>query len=336
LATSGTVGTVIFTTQQVIDLAFRRCRLSPEQIVSQHIDVALRQLSLTLSAWSNKLLALWAIDRPLVAMYEAQSDYYLPAGTLDIMNAQLRTVHSIPGTLVRHGSGLNNYYQFDFDDVAHVTQVGLTFGANATVDYVIQFSTDLSSYTTRVTVPSRSVSSGETLWYDISNAGVETLSMRVFAGSTSSINLSTVVVGNNPSDIPMSLMDRDTYAALPNKQFLGRPVQYYYDRQRGQPKMVIWPVPSSSYTSTSLISLYTHRQIQDVGTMQQELELPQRWYEAAIAELARKLSAEIKEVDPSLQAPLAAEADRQFRIASDGETDRASVRLLPMLRRYTR
>lgn len=336
MATSGTVGTTVFNTRQVIDHAVRRCKLAPEQITSSHLQTALELLWLMLSSWSNKLLALWAIDRPLVALSEAQSDVYLPAGTLDVMNAQLRTIQPIPGSLTLHGFGLNNYYQFDFTAASQVTQVGLTFSANATVGFVIQLSTDGSSYTTRVTVPATAFFNGQTVWYDIINGVTGTTSIRVFADATSSIRLTTLVAGTNPSDVPLSLMDRDTYAALPNKQYLGKPVQYYYDRQRGQPKLVLWPVPSTQYTQYTLLSLYTHRQLQDVGTMQQELEVPQRWYEAVVAGLASKCASAYKEVAGDVKTLLAAEAEAEFNLAATGETDRGALRITPNIRRYTR
>ncbi len=44
MATSGTVSTTNFTTRQVIDHAFRRCRLGAQQITSEMIDVANDQL----------------------------------------------------------------------------------------------------------------------------------------------------------------------------------------------------------------------------------------------------------------------------------------------------
>lgn len=336
MATSGTVGTTVFNTQRVIDHAVRRCKLAPEQVTASHLQTALELLWLMLSSWSNKLLALWAIDRPLLALSEAQGDVYLPAGTLDVMNAQIRTIQPIDGSLVQHGFGVNNYYQFDFTSAAQLTQVGLTFSANATVGFVIQLSTDGASYTTRVTVSPQAFFNGQTVWYDITNGGAGTISIRIYADVTSSIQLSSCVAGNNPSDIPLTLMDRDTYANLPNKQYLGRPVQYYYDRQRGQPKLVLWPVPSAQYVQYTLISLYTHRQIQDVGTMQQEIEVPQRWYEAVVAGLASKCAGAYKEVDPQIKMALAAEAEAEFNLAATGETDRGALRITPNIRRYTR
>ena len=49
MATSGTVSTTQFTTRQVIDHAYRRCRLGAQQITSEMIDIANDQLYLILS-----------------------------------------------------------------------------------------------------------------------------------------------------------------------------------------------------------------------------------------------------------------------------------------------
>jgi hypothetical protein len=74
----------------------------------------------------------------------------------------------------------------------------------------------------------------------------------------------------------------------------------------------------------------------DVGTLQQELEIPQRWYDAIVMKLASRLALEIDIVDPSmiqLLTPLAADS---LRIAWDGDNDGSSTTIQPMIGYYTK
>lgn len=337
MATSGTVGSTTFTTRQVIDHAMRRCKLAPQQITPEHIQTCLELLWLSLSTWGSKGLALWAIDRPLIGLGVGRVYHEMPSGTLDVMNANLRTVSLVDGTDA-HTSGVNNYYTKTLTTAGPVTQVGFRPNnfLSTTWSFVIQVSSDNGvSYTTRVTVLSKAVTFDDIYWYDVSGES-EATQVRIFGINGTTLQIQTFTAGYNAADIPLALVDRDTYSTLPNKNFLGRPTQYMYDRQRSPSSMVLWPLPSSAYTDLSMLALYTHRQIQDVGTMSQELELPQRWYMAAVCDLARNAAREIKEVDPSLIPSLDVDAERQLQTAWDGETDRAPVRLLPNIRGYTR
>jgi hypothetical protein len=142
------------------------------------------------------------------------------------------------------------------------------------------------------------------------------------------------VVENAMQEIPLAKINRDDYANLPNKFFLGRPVQFWYDKTIPDPILVVWPAPQVQFTFNQLV-LYVQRYIQDVGTLTQAIEVPQRWTLAIIAELSRLLNLHIPEAkgDPVL---LANEAKTQLDIAWGSETDMAPTYLRPRLWNYTR
>ena len=335
MATSGTVGATTFQTRQVIDHALRRCRLTPQQIVPEHIQSCTDLLWLILSTWTSKGLALWCIDRTNFGLTAGRTNITLPVGTLDVLNVNLRQVTSLPGTVTGTG-GLGNNYTLALDSATQVTQVGIQPSLDCVqCSYVIQVSTDGgANYVTQVTNTNVTLYAGQRYWYDISSS-TNVTHVRALAGSADTLTLSSITAANNPSDVPLALVDRDTYYALSNNQFLGRPTQYWYNRKRAQPELVLWPAPLDTYVSTFFLATALHRQIQDVGTLPQELELPQRWYLAAVCELARHAARELKEVDGSLIPMLDADAAQQLSIAWDGETDRAPVRLMPNIRGYT-
>jgi hypothetical protein len=74
----------------------------------------------------------------------------------------------------------------------------------------------------------------------------------------------------------------------------------------------------------------------DVGTLQQELEIPQRWYEAIVSKLASKLALETDAVDMNLIPLLDAKAEQALRAAWDGDNDGSPITITPAIGCYTR
>lgn len=351
MATSGTVGQTIFTTRQVIDHAMRRCKLAAQQITAEHLAIARDVLWLQLSTLNSRGIALWAVAAQLQGLVDSVAQVALSTGTLDVLDANLRTITRLTGTAsASTGTAANafdsslsttctnsvaaGYIQLLLATAAALTTCGICPNVSGTWAFTIQTSDDGVTWTTRVTQAATAVVAGTWLWYDVPGVSSTTY-MRIVGGATTTLDVRELVFGNAPSDIPLAPIDRNTYAALPNKSSTGRPTMYWLDRQRNIPQLTVWPTPSSAYVMTSLVALYTQRQIQDVGTLAQELEIPQRWYMAIVCELAKHLSLEIKEVDASLVPVLTAIADLEMTKAWDGESDRSPVRLLPNIRAYT-
>jgi hypothetical protein len=74
----------------------------------------------------------------------------------------------------------------------------------------------------------------------------------------------------------------------------------------------------------------------DVGTMTQELEVPQRWFDAIVALLASKLAEETPEVDAQLMPILEAKADKALAQAENEERDNSPIYWAPMIAPYTK
>jgi len=63
MATSGTVGTTVFTFDDILTIAARRCKLNPAVITAESIQTAKRTLYLNLVSMANTGLNLWRIQR---------------------------------------------------------------------------------------------------------------------------------------------------------------------------------------------------------------------------------------------------------------------------------
>lgn len=350
MATSGTVATTTFQTRKVIDHAFRRLKLVPQQIASEMLDAALDLLFLELSALGNRGIPLWTIERILLPIYFRTARVPTPLGTIDVFDVNLRENQRLSGTNSASEGTADNAFDEDIDTACtQVTPAGFIqmelssantvpiFGilpnATGTWDVTFQASNDGVTFTDILAVPTLAAVDGEWDWFDVEGVTDFTF-WRLQANGTTVLDVRELVFQNTPQEIPFYQLNRTDYSNLPNKTRTGRPTQFWYDKTRQQPELVIWPNPDSQFTF-SQITGFLHRQIQDVGTMQQEIECPQRWYLAIVLQLAKHLSKEIKEVPPDVIAQVEADAAWELKRAWDGESDGSDAFFRPNIRPYT-
>lgn len=328
MAVSGTVSTTVFNTRKVVDHAYRRCRIPPEGISSEQISFALDTLYLILSMLANRGLQLWCIEKEVMPLYQAQSLIEMPNGIVDILNTNLRTLQEVSGT----STSTSTTYQTVFTTSTQVTNVGVYWNG-ASTSYALETSNDGATWTTLATVANPNTSANETTWTDIEGS-LATLYFRVRA-TTGVLNQSSVFLGNTPTEIPMARLNRDDYVNLPNKAFQGRPLQFWVNRQLNNPILNLWPVPSDQFITAQVI-VWVKRYIMDVGTMTQEIEIPQRWYDAVVYVLAARLAEETPTVDPQMIAILDQKAQRALMEAENEERDDSPIYLTPNIAVYTR
>lgn len=328
MAVSGTVSTTVFNTRKVIDHAYRRCRVPPEGISSEQISFALDSLYLILSMLANRGLQLWCIEKYIMPLYQAQGLIEMPNGIVDILNTNLRTLQEVSGT----STTTSTTYQTVFTTDTQVTNVGVYWNG-ASTSYALETSDDGATWTTLVTVANPNTSANETTWTDIEGS-LATLYFRVRA-TTGVLNQSVVFLGNTPTEIPMARLNRDDYVNLPNKAFQGRPLQFWVNRQLNNPILYLWPVPSDQFITAQVI-VWIKRYIMDVGTMTQEIEIPQRWYDSVVYILAARIAEETPTVDPQMIAILDQKAQRSLLEAENEERDNSPIYLTPNIAVYTR
>lgn len=328
MATSGTVSQTRFTTRQVVDNAARRCKLLAPQITADHITIANDALYLLLSDLANQGAPLWCIEKVIYPLYAGVLSVPLGAATVDVLNANLRYLLEVTGT----NTDSATEREIEFATETEVTTVGIKWAAASAP---IEFARSDDGVTWEVIqTEDPDAVLGEWTWYDMDSV-VAALYFRVRATS-GVLDFETIYTANTPTEITLSRMNRDDYTNLPNKAFQSnRPLQYWFDRLLPQPFMRLWPVPDVS-AETSQIVAWRHRYIMDVGTLTQELEVPQRWFEAVVAMLAFRLSEEFAEVtDMALVARLEAAADKALYIAQQEERDNSPINFAPNISAYT-
>jgi hypothetical protein len=328
MAYSNTVSQTVFDTRKVMENAFRRCRVRPEMITAEYVSVANDQLYLLLSDLANMGAPLWCIEKQILPLYDGEGYITLDTKVVDILNSNLRQLQTVTGTNTTTATTRT----IDFGGATFVTTVGVLWTA-AAVPIAIERSVDGIVWTTIQTETPIAVA-GEWTWYDLaSSVATEFFRVRATSGS---LNFLEIYTGNTPTEIPLARMNRDDYTNLPNKSFQSnRPLQFWYDRLIPNPVMRLWPVPNSG-AITSQIVLWVQRYIMDVGTMTQQVEVPQRWYEAIVAMLASKLALEIAEVETSLIPLLDQKANVALYTAQAEERDNSPMMMAPNIAVYTR
>jgi hypothetical protein len=74
----------------------------------------------------------------------------------------------------------------------------------------------------------------------------------------------------------------------------------------------------------------------DVGSLTEEIEIPQRWFEAIVYQLAARLAEELPQVDPSMLPVLDQKAMRALNEAEVEERDNSPIYFTPNIAVYTR
>lgn len=326
MAVSGTISTTNFTTLKVVDHAFRRCRITAQRITAEMQQIASDLLYLLLSELASEKMPSWCIERLIFPFYVNQPIITMPLGTEMIVNCNYRYLQQVTGTNVDTSTTRTTH----FTSNTIVNTVGILWAANS-VPVVFETSDDGIVW---VQVGSSDVeaSIGEWVWTDIA-VGDPANYFRTRATSGVLVT-ANIYMGDQPNEVPMGLLNRDSYVAQNNKVFGGRPTTYWFQRDRDNPTVHLWPAPNAQAEFAQLI-VWRHRQIMDVGNLQQNLDIPQRWFEPIVAGLAVKLAMEIDIVDVALIPILDASAQRSLSIAWDGDNDRSITTIAPYIAYYT-
>jgi len=141
-------------------------------------------------------------------------------------------------------------------------------------------------------------------------------------------------VGNNSTEITMARLNRDDYTNLPNKNFTAnQPFQFWVNRTIPQPTIVLWPAPSDPFVQ---MTVWYSRQIMDVGDLNGQLEIPQRWNQAIQYLLAHQMSLILPAVKMERITYLETQAQNYFVMAENEERDKSPIYFAPNISVYTR
>ena len=326
MAYSGNIGTTTFNALKVVDHAYRRCRLTAQQITSEMHTYALESLYVLLSELASIKTPSWCIEKVVLPMYENQPLIPLPVGTVEVMNMNYRVLQPVSGVETTASTS----YTVSFSSETTVDIVGIRW-LSSSVPVTFQVSDDNVTWVT-VGSSETSANAGETTWTDLSGSVAHSY-FRVT--SVLPLSYAWIVLGNMPQEIPLGALNKDTYVAQSNKVFPGRPNSYWFQRKLPNPVVNLWPAPFAAAQYAQLI-VWRHRAIMNTENLQQDVEIPERWLEAIITGLASKVAAETPQVDITLVPALEQKYMMARQIAFDGDNDGSPTFIQPNISGYTR
>lgn len=352
MATSGTVGQTVISVQTLIDHGARRAGKLAEELTVEQVQSAKESLFYLLSNLANRGIQYWCIDKTIIGLIPEKYIYYLPVGTVDVLNANYRTVQANTTNPYSSSGVTANAFDGQYTNICQLTTntgyIGIDMGLNnqvylgtvgilpaitGSVTIEIQASEDGSTWTTIYSPGAVAWETGTWIYYDL-EPSANTRYWRILQTAGANMGVYQTVFGSNATEIPVARMNRDDYTNLPNKNFTNNwPLQYWFDRNIPQPAMYMWPTPGS-YAPQLVV--WRHRHIQDVGDLSGELEIPQRWYLAIQNMLAHQMSMELPTVATDRIAYCEQQAEKYWQQAEQEERDKSPIYFAPNISYYTR
>ena len=356
MAYSGTIGQTIIPVQDLIDHGARRSGKLAEELTSEQIYSAKQSLFYLLSNLANIGINYWAIGQEVIGLKADQYIYELPLGGIDVLNANYRTMNrptpnALGGYSASSGvaanafdnnvdtvcvqSAINGNISVDYgtDNPIYAGSIGILPGVSGSFHILFETSTDGSTWTLLEDTGVETWVDNEWLWYQIDPGQTKQYyRMRETGGNT--LQVREFYVGNDSREVPMARLNRDDYVSLPNKNFTAnQPYQFWFNRTIPRPQINLWPVPSDPFVQ---IVVYYSRQIMDVGALNGQLEIPDRWYLAIQNMLAHQMSMELPGIDMARIQYLEMQAEKYLAQAESEERDKSPVYLAPNIAVYSR
>ena len=354
-----TSGTYTFGNTQLDELvreSYERIGIVGDVIVAQKVQSAITSLNLTFSAWVNKGLNLFLRQQNMMDIVPGQLGYFLPPNTVDTLEVTVaNTSRQLFPTGVPFSSGGNANNAFDgipgtFCDTGSsqgiigygsigvpysVNYVGIVSETTTTYDINVQYSFDDVTYQTALYIPSQSFIEGQRYWFVIGSP----ISAPYWQIAGTSNNLNDLVIQelyfnvpalNQSTNVASRILTRttwDVYMSISEKYLVGEPSMYLIDRAN-VPTLKLWPVPNDNFQQ---VIYNTSTYIQDITALSQNMAIPLRFYEAAIAELSARLSLKFA---PEKYQLLKAEAAEAYEFAASEDYERGDMTFQPDMTAY--
>lgn len=326
MSTSGTVAQTVLDTAVVLEHAMRRCGIPASAQTPESVEIGKQNLYLLLLNLANRGLNLWCIEKDLMGLEQGRGTYTLPAGTLRLLNVVYSSATRVTGTDTVAAASVTT----ELTGSTKVVRYGFKPTANVTAAFTVESSGDGITWTTQQTLASADWVAGTWYWFDLDpapTAGYYRIS------SATNFTLTEFYLASAISDLPMTQFNRDEYTQQVNKTYQQRPcTNFYYDKQVA-PTITLWPTPTNDYDQ---LSVWRHRFVQDVGTLTQQIEVPQQWMEAIVWQLAARLAYEVQGVDQGRRTEVIQASERFLMDAEMSETDNAPLYFVPGIGVYTR
>ena len=353
---SGTTNQTAVNVDQLIAYSFRDCGKQAEEMTPELVNTAKQALFYILQNSVNRGPNLWLLQNVVLGAQSNQQTLSLPTNTIDVLEANwvyiqtpqissaLPTDNSTSATVFDgnlNGFGTSttgeNYFGASYGQATSVYYVGFnayspTNGSTATYNLAYETSNDGVTWTAQFQIPTTTVADKQWTYVPVNiTQGYYYHRLRETVATTFSVR--QIVFAQSQQVIPLARLNRDDYWNLPNKQFPSvRSLQYWFNRTI-DPQMYLWPVPSNDF---QVFQLVLETQPQDVGSLTNQLYLPNRWLPYIQAELSYKMAFQLPDVDSNRRAELKALSLQMRTEAEEEDRDKSPIYFQPNFSYYSR
>ena len=331
-------------------MAARWCGKLAGTLTAEDTILAQQSLQTIITTLVNEGTPLWTVSKNVYGVNLNQNLLQLSADTIDIQNALYRFNNLPSGGIASSSSGVatnafdqnlatactqslpNGNIAYNFTTPVVITTVGILMNSTQTLAPIYEYSIDGITWLTAIAAPTASsYIQGQWYWQDVASPQpAQYFRVRETSGGT--LDETEVVFGTAAREIILSRINKDDYQNLPNKNQLGRPLQYWFDRQI-IPQIWLW---SSSMYSFNTIIVWARHMIQDIGIYTNTLSFPNRWLDVIVYELAFRLSMLLLGIDPQRIVMLKQMSADAKRLAWTEERDNSPSTISANISCYTR
>jgi hypothetical protein len=359
MAYSGTYNQTKVNVDQLISYAFRDAGKTSEEMTPEYVQAAKQALFYILQNSVNRGINIWLQKIVVLGAQTNQQILPMPSNCVNVLEANWVYITnpeitaalptssvSAPVLFDQDGNSnldqfatstiLDNYFGASYSQATRLFYVGFNayvLSGSTTYDLDLQVSQDGITWTTWESFPSVTLTDRQWQYYPI-DITQEFLYYRLRNRNLSStFSLRAIQFSQSQQVIPMARLNRTDYFSLPNKQFPSeRSLQYWFNRQI-DPEMYLWPVPNNNF---QVFSMILELQPQDVGSLTNELYMPDRAVPYFQAALSHKMSMQIPGIDLNrvqYLEKLALDARTQFE---EEDRDKSPIYFQPNISYYTR
>lgn len=352
-----TSNSYVFGTNTQIDEFFResfeRIGIIGNKLTYPMVNSAVMSANLALSEWMGKGPNTWMRKRQLLTLYQGQPTYQLPTNMtqiVDVIGIQPQRLNSggtAGSSAVALGAaanvfdpnittgctlgGANGFISYDYGagNNNSIFYVGIQPLANSQVyKLAVQYSFDGVSWLTIYNGQTQTYNANQIGWIVISNA-LNARYWRILETGGATLGIQQLYfaqpINNGQGDRALTALSYTQWMQVANKMTQSLPSGYFFDSQI-QPTITLWPVPNQDYQGL-LYTAYFYPQ--DVTNLFNEFDLPQRYLEALVAELAYRLAGKFALTDVNLIARLKQDRDEKFSTATVTDATNVALSFMP-------
>jgi len=359
MAYSGTYNQTKVNVDELISYAYRDAGKTSEEMTPEYVQAAKQALFYILQNSANRGINIWLQEIIVLGAQTNQQVLPMPKNCVDVLeanwiyivnptfsstlpvdNATVPIMFDQSGNadLNEHGTStlVKNYFGAAYSQATRLYYVGFNAYApsgSATYNLDFQVSDDGVTWTTWESFPSVTLADRQWQYYGINTTQAFNFYRLNNRTTGSTMSMRAIQFAQSQQVIPMARLNRTDYFSLPNKQFPSqRTLQYWFNRQI-DPEMYLWPVPNNNFQAFSLI---IECQPQDVGSLTNELYMPDRALNYFQAALSHRLAMQLPSTDMArvqYLEKLALDARQQFE---DEDRDKSPIYFQPNISYYTR